>query len=113
MLKVFFGIVILLVIILLAIMILQDQWSLFHHTGGSQIKYPHELPGPPHVQNIRGVDVSGIGHDHDENTALNTALLNADVFSSSIDYTSLSTGSSARNPTFPGIVNARDNVFSN
>jgi hypothetical protein len=112
MLSVLFSIVAVIVLILI-ILVVAKEHQMFTHNARQSLAYPDAIPGPPNTEVVNGVDTSMLpSHIHDEDTAIDTAMLRSDDFASSIDTNNLSKGTSGLDNGYPGFENNRSLVFA-
>jgi hypothetical protein len=95
MLSVLFGLVIVVVVILMAILVMRETQRA-SHVSRQELAYPQPIPGPPASYVVNGVDVRQMpGHIHDEDVAIKTAMVRGRDFSETINYRALSVGTSS------------------
>ena len=101
MLTTFVVIIIVAVVLLLGILFIQKSSPRIPSSLDMPGRYPNPIPAPPAPYVVSGVDVRNIpGHIHDEDTAMSVAMMRGRDFADSINYRSLSLGTSGSG--FPG-----------
>ena len=112
MLSLFFGIVVVLMLLLVVLVVAKEQQKSQHHARQS-LAYPDTVPSPPDTKVVNGVNTAMMpSHIHNEDVALNVAMVRPDDFSSSIDTHNLSKGTSGLDNGYPGFENNRSAVFA-
>lgn len=102
MLSVLFGLVIVAVAVLMVVLIMRETRRA-SHVSRQELAYPQPIPAPPASYIVNGVDVRQMsGHIHNEDVAITTAMTRAKDFSETINYRSLSVGTSSPDDGYRG-----------
>lgn len=112
MLTLFFGIVIVLVLLMLVLLVSRENQR-EAHLARQTLAYPDVVPAPPSTGVVNGVDTANMpAHIHDEDRAVMTAMARPDDFSSSVDPTNLSKGTTGLDSGYPGFEANRASMFA-